>query len=88
MTAADCGGGVTYARERHLWGKGHLSAPASMGCRGCVMLSGAHPGREGRAARDVIYVIYVIYARNVIYAARYPTSSRTARSAWSMATCA
>jgi hypothetical protein len=46
-------------------GKGHLSAPSPMGRRACVMLAGAHSGREGRAARDAIYVIYVgtdIYA--------------------------
>jgi hypothetical protein len=49
------------------------------------MFAGAHSGREGRAARDVIYDIY---ARAVIYAAPYPTNSRTARSAWSIATCA
>jgi hypothetical protein len=33
-------------------------------------------------------IIYDIYARTVIYAVPYPTSSRTARSAWSMAMCA
>jgi hypothetical protein len=36
-----------------------------MGRRARVMLAGAHSGREGRAARDVIYVIYV---GNDIYA--------------------
>jgi hypothetical protein len=56
-----------------------------MSPRELAVLAGAHSECEGRAARDVIYDIYV---RTVIYAAPYPTSSRTARSAWSMATCA
>jgi hypothetical protein len=62
-----------------------------MSRREFAMLAGAHSGREGGAARDAIYDIYarpVIYGESVIYAAPYPTSSRTARSAWSMATCA
>jgi len=29
MMAADCRSAVTYARERHVWGKRHLSAPSS-----------------------------------------------------------
>jgi hypothetical protein len=47
-----------------------------MGRRARVMLAGAHSGREGRAARDVIYVIYrwvlaqaVDVARKAFYSA-------------------
>jgi hypothetical protein len=58
MTAADCGSAVIYARERHLWGKRHLSAPPSMSSRKFAVLAGAHSVRDGLSARDVIYGIY------------------------------
>ena len=48
-----------------------------------------NPDRNSNLAQELcgMAVIYDIYAPTVIYAP-YPTSSRTARSAWSIATCA
>jgi hypothetical protein len=38
--------------------KGHLYAPLSLSSREFVMAAAARTGREGQAAREVIYGIY------------------------------
>jgi hypothetical protein len=56
MTAADSGSTVTYARERHVCGKRHLSGPSPMNGGGFGLPAGARSVSEGPAAGDVMYV--------------------------------